>query len=234
MFSISCICVLGAAHVAQATTVTTAPFSAWPTSGPGLQLVTYNAFTSSNDEERLNTFRTDIYQSFRVNSTFTLTQYDLALQPFSDPGNIQISIYTKADTLESSGGNPTLGTLLYQDSFSMAEFSNFNNYGTQEFTLTSGEQFTLSPQTSPAGYILWIHRIDGGADPILRTQGRTGNPYADGQGYANTESFAGEDFALALFGEEPTAAPEPSTYALGLFGLAGLGLVAWRRSRVRG
>jgi len=38
-------------------------------------------------------------------------------------------------------------------------------------------------------------------------------------------------FAIAEDAENPSAVPEPSTYALGLVGLAGLGLTAWRKRR---
>jgi MYXO-CTERM domain-containing protein len=38
---------------------------------------------------------------------------------------------------------------------------------------------------------------------------------------------------IRIEGLSSAAVPEPSTYALGLIGLAGLGLVAWRRRRHR-
>ena len=89
----------------------------------------------------------------------------------------------------------------------------------------------MSPQTSPAGYIIHLSFVpaSGTDDPILRWHANYPGPYAAGKSYFNTEDTDGMDQPLALFGAAGPAVPEPSTCALGLIGLAGLGCVALRK-----
>lgn len=233
-FCLAGLFLFGATNLALGATVATdTTLANWGTY-PDFQLSTQSPATVNTDNRLNSGFRTDMYQSFQVTSVFTLTEFDLHLQPFNETTDVRVRIYPITDTNAVSGSNPPgLGASLFDQTFDVATagWSNFGSFNIQRFTLAGGEQFLMSPQTSPAGYILHLSYVGGtgSADPILRWSARTGNPYADGRTYFNTENASDYDQPLALFGAAPEAVPEPSTYSLGLIGLAGLGIVSLRK-----
>lgn len=100
------VCLIAAAQYAHATTVATdTTLTNWGTYS-NFQLSTVSA-TNFNGEHKLNsTYRTDMWQSFRPTTTFTLTEFDLNLEPAFNMADIRIRINTMTDTNAASVGNP--------------------------------------------------------------------------------------------------------------------------------
>jgi hypothetical protein len=171
-------------------------------------------------------FRPNIYQSFKVASTFTVEEIDIGLRPRNaGGGTYKIYVYAVADTVDV-GSTPTLlGSPIYE-SAPIADFGFEGVQSTVKYDLT-GEEFVLPASVGDAGYILRLEAI-GASSPMFSVAANTTNPYVDGRGYYVTNSDP-DDFAIALLGSAVSNVPEPSTYALGLLGLAGLGLAVWRR-----
>jgi len=161
--------------------------------------------------------------------SFELRVYEIDDTLFAGNGSATVP------TIGSSLGLATVGDLVWNSpSILGTAFGTPNDpnpHPNLEFTLGLGEQFTLAETSGSEGYLfLFVPTASPGGDIAeIDTTGSNSNPYTLGRSVIPSDQWG--DVYLAFTGSEVSSVPEPSTYALGLLGLAGLGVVAWKRKR---
>ncbi len=180
---------------------------------------TYNASTLNavtGSDSILGTAYTQA-MSFTASSGGTLSSLELALKSYFGPAAVDVSLCSNA------GGAP--GAVL--EAWTGPSFT--NPAGAIYSYVSTGTPVELSAGTS-----YWIVAAPGtsttwagwAASNVAQSQGEVSLYNVNGGAYLTYSAYRGT-FRVAV-----SAIPEPSTYAA-LFGVATLGLVAWRRRAKR-